>query len=122
MWEHHLSDVVDCDIRKGGEGPDEPDWNASMEKILNDLGVGREGANGPLCFSRWEKFADYPQINDIVKSKERLKLQRTSLKFGDGETDTLATRRAVHRTVDSIRPYGHSAYTGDGTPVTVPYD
>jgi len=25
MWEHHLSDIVDCDIRKGGEGPDEPD-------------------------------------------------------------------------------------------------
>jgi len=32
--------------------------------------------------------------------------------------------RAVHRTVDGIlvRPYGHSAYTGDGTPVTVLYD
>ena len=85
MWEHHLSNIVDCDIRKGGEGPDEPDWNASMEKILNDLGVGREGANGPLCFSRWRKFTDYPRVNDIVKSKEHLKLQCASLKFGDGE-------------------------------------
>jgi len=93
MWEHHLSDVVNCDIRKGGEGLDEPDWNASTERILNDLGVGREGANGPLCFSCWGKFTDYPWVNDVVKSKERLKLQRTSLKFGDGEIDMPATRR-----------------------------
>jgi len=64
-----------------------------MEKILNNLGVGREGANGPLCFSRWGKFTDYSRVNDVIKSKERLKLQRMLLKFGDSETDMPVTCR-----------------------------
>ena len=93
VWEHHLNNLVNSDTRKGDKGPDEPDWNACMEKILNDLRVGSEDTNGPLCFRHWRKFPDYPQGNDLVKLKEHLKLQHLSLKLGDSEMNTPATYR-----------------------------
>jgi len=39
-----------------------------------------------------------------------------------GSSVSWLSRRAVHRTVDSIRPYSHRVYTGTESPVPVPYE